>query len=391
MLTRLAVRNYRSLQSIELPFASLSVISGANGVGKSAVLQAIALLQAAASGGLSQHLAAEGGLGSALWAGPRASKRGEPVRMSLEADLDLGRGVVGRYHVALGPPRPTDAALPLDPVVKEERVAVRAGASAKARWSTMLQRKGPALSVRNADGRLEAYGEGRSSAGMLPLFQTGLSALEEPELYPELAATRRALEAIRIHHEFRADAGSPLRAPQPLIAAATVDADGANWAGALYSRIALSDGFADIERSPAAIAIAEAFDGARLAFFPESQTGVVEAGLHMSDAPRPFRARELSDGTLRFLALVATLTALRPPAVLALNEPEASLHPSLAPPLADLIAALTEDGRQAIVATHADALANRLEVEHAAQALRLAKVDGATRLVGQTFEDDDAD
>lgn len=380
MLTRLAIEGYRSLRSIELPLSSLTVISGANGVGKSAVLSAVGLLQAASRGDLARRLAEEGGLSSALWAGRGGRKRGGPVRLTLEVDVDLGRTTTARYRVALGPPRPTDGALPLDPVVKEERVSVRVGAARSARWTTMLDRKGPALNVRGADGRLGLVGGERSSAGMLALFETGLSALAEPELYPEIAALRRALEAVRIHHEYRVDAASPLRAPQPLIAAPTVDADGANWAGALYSRIALYDGFEDAARSPASEAVAAAFDGAELAFFPDDATGLVEAGLRAPDMPRAFRGREFSDGTLRFLALVATLTSIRPPPTLALNEPEASLHPSLCAPLADLIARLPEDGRQVVVATHAAPLADRLEVEHAAQRLRLEKVDGETRI-----------
>lgn len=380
MLTRLSIEGYRSLRSIELSLSSLTVVSGANGVGKSAVLAAIGLLQSASKGDLSRRLALEGGLASALWAGSGGRARRKPVRMALEVDVDLGRATTARYRVALGPPRDVDAALPLDPVVKEERVSVRVGTARSARWVTMLDRKGPALNVRGADGRLGLVGGDRSSAGMLALFETGLSMLAEPELYPEISALRRALESVRIHHEYRADGASPLRAPQPLIAAPTVDADGANWAGALYTRIALFDGFQDIARSPASEAVAAAFGGAELAFFPDDATGLVEAGLRPPEMPRPFRARELSDGTLRFLALVATLTAVRPPATLALNEPEASLHPDLCAPLADLIARLPEDGRQAIIATHAAALADRLEVEHAAQRIRLEKADGETRI-----------
>jgi len=41
---------------------------------------------------------------------------------------------------------------------------------------------------------------------------------------------------------------------------------------------------------------------------------------------RPLRARELSDGTLRYLCLLAALL-IPYPALLAINEPETSLHP----------------------------------------------------------------
>ena len=55
---------------------------------------------------------------------------------------------------------------------------------------------------------------------------------------------------------------------------------------------------------------------------------------------RPLKAAELSDGTLRYLLLVAALLTPRPPELLVLNEPETSLHPDLLPALARLIRGL---------------------------------------------------
>ena len=52
---------------------------------------------------------------------------------------------------------------------------------------------------------------------------------------------------------------------------------------------------------------------------------------------RPLGAAELSDGTLRYLLLVAALLSPRPPGLMVLNEPETSLHPDLLAPLARLI------------------------------------------------------
>ncbi|KQU22461.1 hypothetical protein ASG63_22340 [Methylobacterium sp. Leaf94] len=48
---------------------------------------------------------------------------------------------------------------------------------------------------------------------------------------------------------------------------------------------------------------------------------------------RVFEAAELSDGTLRFLALAGALLAYRLPPFMALNEPETNLHPDLLAPL----------------------------------------------------------
>jgi predicted ATPase len=66
----LAVENYRSLRSLVLPLAPLTVVTGANGVGKSSLYRALRLLADAARNGAVAALAREGGLPSTLWAGP---------------------------------------------------------------------------------------------------------------------------------------------------------------------------------------------------------------------------------------------------------------------------------------------------------------------------------
>jgi predicted ATPase len=60
--------------------------------------------------------------------------------------------------------------------------------------------------------------------------------------------------------------------------------------------------------------------------------------MQMPGIQRPLEATELSDGTLRYLCLAAALLTPRPPELLALNEPETSLHPQLLAPLGRLIA-----------------------------------------------------
>lgn len=335
-------------------------MTGPNGAGKSALLSAITLLSAAAEGAISRRLAAMGGMGSALWAGPR---RKGPVRMILEATLDESA-----YALELGLPRPTDAALELDPIVKSETISARVGR----RSVPMLVRRGPLLTCREDDGRMSVLRDD------LWLFETALANVVEPLRHPEADSLRRALLGVRLYDPFRVDAASPLRQPYPRIATPTVSGDGADWAAALYSAIAIRDGWRDSARAPAHEAIAAAFEGAAPHFFEDGPD--IEGGLTAPEFQRPFRARELSDGTLRFLALAAALTALRPPSVILLNEPEASLHARMIDPLADLIAHAAV-ASQVIVVTHERRLADRLEVEHAAQRIALEKVDGATGIV----------
>jgi hypothetical protein len=75
MLTTLAVSNYRSLRNVVLPIQRLSVITGANGSGKSNVYRALRLVADTAQGRVVWSLAREGGLQSTLWAGPEVTSR----------------------------------------------------------------------------------------------------------------------------------------------------------------------------------------------------------------------------------------------------------------------------------------------------------------------------
>src|SRR5918912_4420573 len=85
MLRELRVSGYRSLRQVSLELSPLTVVVGANGSGKTNLYQSLQLLASAAQGTLAQSLAAQGGLPSAMWAGPR--RKQEPNRIQLTVDL----------------------------------------------------------------------------------------------------------------------------------------------------------------------------------------------------------------------------------------------------------------------------------------------------------------
>jgi predicted ATPase len=98
---------------------------------------------------------------------------------------------------------------------------------------------------------------------------------------------------------------------------------------------------------------------------------------------RPLKASELSDGTLRYLLLVAALLSPRPPALMILNEPETSLHPDLLPALARLIVQASKL-TQMIVVSHAEALVSALDGDPDSRRIVLEKTLGET--VVQDYE-----
>jgi predicted ATPase len=85
---------------------------------------------------------------------------------------------------------------------------------------------------------------------------------------------------------------------------------------------------------------------------------------------------------LRYLCLLAALLSPHPPALLALNEPETSLHPDLLEPLAQQMAQAARNS-QLWVVTHSEKLAELVEKHSGEGPIRLQLENGETRVVGQ--------
>jgi predicted ATPase len=132
--------------------------------------------------------------------------------------------------------------------------------------------------------------------------------------------------------------------------------------------------------------VADAFDGARVEVLWDG--GLCEVAVRQPGMLRPLRAAELSDGTLRYLLLVAALHTPRPPRLMVLNEPETSLHPDLVPALSRLVAQAARH-TQVLVVTHSRPLVDALgaagpdTLRDDITEITLVKDHGETRIEGQ--------
>src|SRR6201996_6814587 len=115
MIRTIAVQGYRSLRDLILPLGQLTVITGANGSGKSSVYRSLRLLADVAQNAVVASLAREGGLPSTFWAGPekiaRSVREGvhavEGTAKYQVASLKLGfGGDTYGYSIDLGYPPP---------------------------------------------------------------------------------------------------------------------------------------------------------------------------------------------------------------------------------------------------------------------------------------------
>ena len=369
-LTAISIKGYRSVRDLYLQVAPCSVFVGENGVGKTNLYKALGLLRAAADGNLTRAIAQEGGIESVLWAGDR--QRNQPVRMILKAHFqDLAYeaevGLPHTYEIGVGLRKCTEAAFRIEPLVKEERLITRTGQ----RKVVMMERKGPMVALRNDDGVREVH-----QAAVLS-SETALAAFRDAARYPEVEAVRRELLEWRLYHDFRTDEASPIRQPCHAITTPTLSSDGRDLAAVLATLFMIREDTVDLEA-----AIDDAFPGARL--HAEDVGSWCKLEMQFPDMPRPFGAHELSDGTLKYLCLLGALMGYRLPSLIALNEPEASLHPSLLPPLARLIAQAAQRTRIWIV-THSEALAAAIHEETGKKARRVIKEDGATSIEGLTL------
>jgi predicted ATPase len=377
VLTTVAIENYRSLRGLRLPLERLNVVTGANGTGKSSLYRALRLLADCASGQVISSIAREGGLESVLWAGPEhlaASVRSgrHPVQGTVRSGpISLQLGFASddfSYLIDLGLPKRSDtSAFNLDPEIKREIV-----------WSGPLMRPASVL-VRRKWALAELRGGGQPGGdswepvrGSLRPYESVLTEVLDPIRAPELLTVREQIRSWRFYDQFRTDIDSPVRQTQIGTRTPVLDADGRDLAAALQTIIEIGDA--------AALhgTIDDAFPGSRLQVV-ESR-GRFDLELTAHGLLRPLSSAELSDGTLRYLLLVAALLSPRPPSLMVLNEPETSLHADLLPALARLIAGASEDS-QIVVVTHADELADAL-AEAGANPLRLVKDFGATTLDG---------
>jgi predicted ATPase len=245
-----------------------------------------------------------------------------------------------------------------------------------------LERKHRAVYARSEPG-----GWGPTEVDLLA-SETALGRLEDPARFGEVDLVRRTLLAWRFYHQVRTDAGSPLRRPCVGVATPTLASDGANLAALLATIAHIRLDTTDLDK-----AIDAAFPGARLVIPDPGR--MAQFSMVFPEFPhRKFEAAELSDGTLRFLALAGALLAPRPPPFLALNEPEASLHPDLMEPLAGMIVKASERSQVWLV-THSERLAEAVETLGDAQPRKVLKVEGATMIEGLKpwgeFRDDESE
>ena len=346
---------------IDLPMEPLNVLIGPNGSGKSNFLEAIALLQAAPRG-ITEPISRMGGVRGWLWKGPEA-----PDSISMETEIGYPYGGVLRHSLTLadrnGRPevtgervepsekhadepvslsyyRPPQDEVSAAEIAKSNAEAERADSERDMRsgqWST------PRIASWPRPGAVDLAGEIQPEHSFLHWFAS-------PDA-PVLWHLKEQYERIRLFRNWSFGPSAGFRRDQSAHDRADfLDDGGANLA------LVLSH-FQGESKRQLVTALQKLFDGIVDIACPVTG-GTVALYLEEADS-RTIPATLLSDGTLRYLCMLAILLHPEPPPLVVIEEPELGLHPDLLPTLVELLRSASERS-QLIVTTHSDVMVDAL-------------------------------
>lgn len=206
-----------------------------------------------------------------------------------------------------------------------------------------------------------------------------LAQRRDPDTYPELAWLAQSYESIRIYREWAFGRGAVFREPQKADTRNDLLEEDFSNLGLFLNRLKTRFPLA---KKAILAGLKDLYDGIQ-DFDVLVEGGTVQVFFTEGDFSIP--ATRLSDGTLRYLCLLAILCDPEPPKLICIEEPELGLHPDILPKLADIIKTASER-TQLIVTTHSDILVDAM-TETPEVVVVCSKEDGQTRMERLCQED----
>ncbi|MDE0305257.1 MAG: AAA family ATPase [Albidovulum sp.] len=340
----------RDMEPLDL--RPLNVLIGPNGSGKSNFIEALELLRATPTD-FAAAIRDGGGAVEWLW-------KGVARKELAKIDLETGDANSGLQTPTSRPMRyrleftsANNRVEVLDEAI-EEIEPVRGHADPY--FYYRFQQGRPVINLKQDDYNQYGFENGRATRhlrrdDLLP-DQSVLAQRKDPELYPEVTWIGRHFERIQTFREWSFGRYASLRRPQPAdLPENRLLPDSRNLA-MLLNQVE--------HRDPTH------FNDLLKKFFPRFERmstrisgGTVQFYLHERDFRSAIPPTRLSDGTIRFIAILAILLAPEPPPLVCIEEPELGMHPDAVALIGEL---LVEASRrmQVIVTTHSDALVSVL-------------------------------
>lgn len=338
----------------ELELKPLNVLIGPNGSGKSNLIEIIGLLKAAPRE-LTKPIIEGGGVSNWLW-------KGEPKISSaqVEAVIDNPHGSQALRHSFAFREKGQRFELTEEKIENEKAYVGHGGQ--------------PYIYFELRGGRATLNHKDRTDRHLrledLDPEQSVLSQRRDPDHYPELTWLGDTYRRMRLYREWSFGRNTPPRMPQDAALPNDFLLEGGQNLGLMLNRL---------KREPKAksefmTALRQLYEDVT-DFDVIIEGGTVQVILQERDIIVP--SIRLSDGTLRYLALLAILCHPEPPPLICIEEPELGLHPDILPGLAELLRVASERC-QLIVTTHSDVLVDAL-TDTPESVVVCEKHDGQTR------------
>lgn len=334
---------------------ALNVLIGPNGSGKSNFLEALSLFQAAPAK-LTSPVRDGGGVADWLWKAPSGAKSNGAAH--LEALVSYPDGPCSLRHAIDF--RESGGRFYLDDerIENDERLPNKDQASFFYRFNGGR----PLLSVLRPISATDK--EDDEAPKQVPLPRTKrqleredvdpelsiLAQRRDPDAYPEITYLGIELAKIRLYREWSFGRYSAPRRRQPTDAPADfLEADCSNLGLVL-------NGFDPPSKKVLIKAMRTLYDG-----IEDVQVRIAGGDVQvvLQEQDRLIPATRLSDGTLRYLSLLAVLCHPNPPPLLCIEEPELGLHPDVLPTLATILKEASAR-TQIIATTHSAELIDSL-------------------------------
>lgn len=332
-IQKLEIWGFRSLRHTVWEPGSLNILIGPNGSGKSNLLRALMLLKSAAEGKLSDTILAWGGMTPLMWDG-----RTQEIRLDLS--LQVAKDVPVNYELLVKHWGLTgDFWIELEELRHEQRLKQFKRTRAKA---TLFSSEKQPVEIES--------GWFKENETLLWKLAAGLEVSGGGLVFE----VQSEISEYGIYHDVRVDSNSEIRRAAVARRDSRVQVDASNLIPVLHTLYSSDRSFKSEVHTVMKAAFGDEFEEL---VFPPAEDGRVQLRVRWRSLKREQSAGDLSDGTLRFLFLLAVLGSSNPPSLIAIDEPETGLHPSMLPLVAELA---TDAARrtQVILTTHSPQFLN---------------------------------
>jgi predicted ATPase len=350
MISSISLQGFKSYKSLkDFPLRPLNVLIGPNRSGKTNFLDFWDLLSQAGKQQLSSAINKRGGIGSV---------------MSWDQSTTLGF----ELHFGAQWPFLPEHGVNYEATIARQKFSYSVTAELLNQKTNKRRAQPSLLNVSSGSGWLynQSTRKRERRDNQFEGTELAISQVRDPVAYFTVDKLRRFLANITIHRTFNTTDDAPIRNAQPVgireadMPPTRLGKGGDNLTNVLYS-MHNEPKYQDYYEEYL-FTLQRAFPSFEQLVFPPGG-GQGKAIVAWKDRHFPGRAVTadlLSDGTLRFMCLLAALYDPEPPPLLCIDEPEASLHPQLVRLLVSVLHEACER-MQIIVATHSPELISYLE------------------------------